>query len=483
MKFKIALFLLISAPFCQAQLGMGNNTTPNSSAVLDLSSTNKGLLTPRLTNAQRDAILSPALGLLIYNTDDNDFNSYNGEQLGWQDFATGYTSVESNSQIFNSSIVDQIATGMSVTPEKGTYSVMFNSEFENTDTIITLPATRISLLDSLTEIIANLDDYFIIGTPEYNSIGHTHYASYIDNVGQGSLISNNLLTTYYTFDKLTIYPGAYNESAAINFVGDGEVTFDGLGNPNAKFIIRAGAAINTAIGVKFKLVNGAKANNIFWLATGAMGIGATNEMKGNCITRYGAIAIGIGSNLDGRLLTSIGALTMGNGNLSIPNETSFIDFKSLVSFLAFTGGGDINVTGDVSTETNLKGDLFTCEAFNNFGFQSPYGTGNAEADIQPIIGPPVRLVGKLYRCLGPEIIPGEIIINNFESFGTFSLYKNNILIPYTAKTVVSNKNSDIITLQTIATVDGTDIIDVRWKTAAGNTVLMGNRNLTFLKVQ
>ena len=142
MKFKIALFLLISSPFCQAQLGMGNNTTPNSSAVLDLSSNNKGLLAPRLTNAQRDAIVSPAVGLLIYNTDDQDFNSYNGTLLGWQDFATGYTSVAANSEIFTTSTVDETATGMAVAPKQGTYSVMFNSQFQNSDNFVTTATTR-----------------------------------------------------------------------------------------------------------------------------------------------------------------------------------------------------------------------------------------------------------------------------------------------------------------------------------------------------
>ncbi len=481
MKFKIALFLLISSPFCQAQLGMGNNTTPNSSAVLDLSSNNKGLLAPRLTNAQRDAIQSPAVGLLIYNTDDQDFNSYNGTLLGWQDFATGYTSVSANSEILTTSTVDVSATGMTVTPKKGTYSVMFNSQFNNSDTFITTTATRESFLLNLDDLIHDLDDYFITGTTNYNSITHTHYASYNGSVGVGSPISNELQANYANL-ALTLYPGAYYEGAAINFVGGAVVTFDGLGDPNAKFIFKAGAAINTGIGVTFVLVNGAKANNIFWLATGAMSIGATNEMKGNCVSRAGAMAVGIATNLDGRILTSAGALTMGNGTLSIPNETSFINFRALVSFLGFTGAGDINITGaPATTYTNINGDLFTCQAFNNFGFTPPF---NGITDgTQPVIGPPVTLVGKLYHCTGPQVATGGIIINNSDSSGTFSLYKNNILIPYTAKTVVSNKNSDIITLQTIATVNGTDVIDVRWKTASGNTIIMGNRNLTLLKVQ
>lgn len=69
----------------QAQVGIGT-PTPNSSAQLDITSTNKGFLMPRMTQAQRDAIASPATGLLIYQTDGAPgYYSYNGTawvQLG-----------------------------------------------------------------------------------------------------------------------------------------------------------------------------------------------------------------------------------------------------------------------------------------------------------------------------------------------------------------------------------------------------------------
>ena len=60
--------LWLAAPAVQAQTGIGT-TTPHPSAALDVSSTNKGLLLPRLTQAQREAIGSPAPGLVVYQTD------------------------------------------------------------------------------------------------------------------------------------------------------------------------------------------------------------------------------------------------------------------------------------------------------------------------------------------------------------------------------------------------------------------------------
>jgi hypothetical protein len=52
--------------------------TPAASALLDLTSTTKGFLPPRMTEAQRDAIASPATGLVVYNTDTNALNYYDG---------------------------------------------------------------------------------------------------------------------------------------------------------------------------------------------------------------------------------------------------------------------------------------------------------------------------------------------------------------------------------------------------------------------
>lgn len=50
-------------------VGIGANTSINGSAILDITSTTKGFLPPRMTNAQRTAISTPAIGLIVYCTD------------------------------------------------------------------------------------------------------------------------------------------------------------------------------------------------------------------------------------------------------------------------------------------------------------------------------------------------------------------------------------------------------------------------------
>lgn len=67
---RLLLFLLSAPLFSIAQNNVGIGTAiPNASALLELSSTSKGILIPRMTQAQRAAIANPAQGLLVYQTD------------------------------------------------------------------------------------------------------------------------------------------------------------------------------------------------------------------------------------------------------------------------------------------------------------------------------------------------------------------------------------------------------------------------------
>jgi hypothetical protein len=66
MKQRILLFaLLYATTLTQAQVGIGTNT-PNASSQLDVSSTSKGFLPPRMTAAQRNAISTPVAGLMVW---------------------------------------------------------------------------------------------------------------------------------------------------------------------------------------------------------------------------------------------------------------------------------------------------------------------------------------------------------------------------------------------------------------------------------
>jgi hypothetical protein len=86
----LMLFFMLQTPCfilsakAQGNVGIGT-TSPNASALLDLTSLSRGLLVPRMLQSQRNAISSPATGLLVFCTDSvspsfppNTFYYYNG---------------------------------------------------------------------------------------------------------------------------------------------------------------------------------------------------------------------------------------------------------------------------------------------------------------------------------------------------------------------------------------------------------------------
>lgn len=72
MRLLFVLFSLLAGTFIFSQQGVAINTdgsAPHTSAMLDVKSTSRGLLLPRVSYNQRTAIASPAAGLIVYQTD------------------------------------------------------------------------------------------------------------------------------------------------------------------------------------------------------------------------------------------------------------------------------------------------------------------------------------------------------------------------------------------------------------------------------
>ncbi len=99
-KLKTILFvIMVGSPFVTpAQVSINeDNSPPDSSAMLHVKSTNKGLLIPRMTTVQRKGINSPADGLMVYDTDDSTFYFY--KKNCWEKIGNGISEWKENGNI------------------------------------------------------------------------------------------------------------------------------------------------------------------------------------------------------------------------------------------------------------------------------------------------------------------------------------------------------------------------------------------------
>jgi hypothetical protein len=78
----LAVLLCYLRGFSQVAINT-DGSNPDPSAGLEVKFTNKGFLPPRLTTTQRDAISTPATGLVIFNTTNNRLEYYGGVSAGW----------------------------------------------------------------------------------------------------------------------------------------------------------------------------------------------------------------------------------------------------------------------------------------------------------------------------------------------------------------------------------------------------------------
>ena len=400
--------------------------TPDPSSILEMRTTDKGILIPRMTTVERDAITAPATGLMIYNNETNQYNFYNGSAwVFWGSAA--YLSATSGETLSTISTADVVISGMTKTAlEAGTYSVLFNGQ-------VSIPAADYTTGFSTADAAADLNLIYndIMAIP----VTGTHALTF----GSGE----------------TLLPGVYNVAGAASIAGT--LTLDGNNETNPLFIIRANAgAFNTAASVNVILTNGATPENVFWIADGAIGLGASTKISGTLFS-HGAAVAGGSSIVTGRLLTTLGAISYGQGALSVATGNCIIDFRSLSNFIIFTSSGGVANTG----ASVYNGDI---------------GTGGGA-----ITGfPTANVNGTIFES------GSTTVVTPVNHMATFSLYKNDVLIPYSSRTRTHLNNPSDLSLQGISTVGVGDTIDVRWKideqASDGIEISVLNRILTLIKV-
>lgn len=77
--YRIGIFFIFIQNFTFGQVGI-NTITPDLSSLLEISSDHTGLLVPRMNQNEKNAILGPAESLIIYNTNDNGYEAFDGTE-------------------------------------------------------------------------------------------------------------------------------------------------------------------------------------------------------------------------------------------------------------------------------------------------------------------------------------------------------------------------------------------------------------------
>jgi len=448
MKKILIIILILFTQKNHAQVGIGT-FLPDASSVLDLTSVNKGILIPRMTTAMRNSIDSPALSLLIFNTDEGEYNYYNGAILGWQKISREYKSVAAIGQISTTSktdiavtdLIDKtlVATVATVAPvTAGSYLVTFNSQYYN---------KPIGTFFPIASAFLGTDQLKIDLQTAYNTL-----------TGMTKTINPDIAASIV--DGQTVFPGVYSISGAASVAGT--LHLDAQGDPTKLFVFRIGGAFACGAATIMVLDGGAQANNVFWIAEGASSVGAGSTFKGTLIVNAGAVAFGASSTLEGRCFTLGGAITFGPATANIPIGTPPINLGTLPSLVLFSGLGAITNAGT----SIINGDIGT-----DSGVISGFGT-------------PTKL-GKIFTPDSPDQPAGCGCIvytpNNNPSIAKFGIFQNGNLIASSTKSLSCNGSVLDLSLQAIAKVTAGQSIDVKWNTDT-EEIALGNRTLTITKV-
>jgi uncharacterized repeat protein (TIGR01451 family)/gliding motility-associated-like protein len=246
--------------------------------------------------------------------------------------------------------------------------------------------------------VTNLGISFItgdVGTNDGLTLGHlpifvTGDVHFIPDGGTVQAASD-LLNVYNYLNTLPddielLYPAQLGNNLVLTphtYIMNGITTFtdtlflNAEGDANAVFVIKVKGAFSTSTFSNVKLINEAKAENVFWVIDGAVDINNFSTFNGTIICNNGAISLNFGTTLNGRALTTNGALSSSAITAIIPSGCSntyapTVTIEPANGTACVSGPGSLSVT---ATGTNLtyqwrKGTVDLVNGINISGVHS-----------------------------------------------------------------------------------------------------------------
>ena len=389
----LCLFSIIVSVPAFAQIGIGT-TTPAPSAALEVSSTDndKGILIPRISAAQKDAIVNPAEGLLIYQiTAPVGFYYYAGTSWKWIANATDLATVGNaatatklatprniNGIVFDGSADIIVPTVTSISAlTLGTSGIDLSSTVANGTT------TPVITLNVPTASGTNRGALSSADWTTFNGKQNTITLTTTGTSGAAIFASNTINIPNYgsTFSGYVPYKGATDSvnlgaydltvnSLRVGRGGGGIATNTAIGN--APLFANTTGSRNTAIGNNSLYTNTVGYNNtaiganaLFANIDGdlntATGISALEDnTTGNSNTATGTFALG--DNTSGSSNTAIGQGALRKNTTATYNTA--IGFNSLTANI---DGYNNTATGVNALAANTSGYFNTATGVNALG--------------------------------------------------------------------------------------------------------------------
>jgi hypothetical protein len=280
-----------------------NGATPDASAMLDISATNKGLLVPRValtSTAVAGPITSPTTSLLVYNTatagvaPDNVVPGYyywNG--TAWTPFGSG--------------------SGWALAGNAGTDAATnFIGTTDDTDLVFQTDGTEVMRLysgggmdlNAGTSVSTELTALYAVGTT------NNYLEMNIQNLSNGALASSDIVAT------------ANNGSDGSVYVDLG-INSQGYSNNNSNILNGKNLAYLYANAADFSIGNGAKGKDLIFFTNPTSGVTGTNTANGlerMRVNSNGKVTIGTNANA-GDLEVQGTASKTGGGTWAVASDS------------------------------------------------------------------------------------------------------------------------------------------------------------------
>lgn len=364
-----ALLLVAKSGTCQTNIfpssgsaGIGT-TTPNVSSLLEMVSSSKGLLIPRMTMAQRNAIASPATGLLIFQINSTPgFYFYTGS--AWAPLSVPAGANKSLSNLTTTSINQSLLPAANSTIGLGDATHLWNTLWVAGDANIAGVAIgkgtgtgpgNISMgynclnnnttgngnvAIGTTALISNTTGYSNIALGSASSQGNTsgganiavgYNALFANSAGNRNVAigTNTLYTNQQSYNTAVGDEAAYYNTTGGNLtaLGSNALHYNTIGNNNTAIGVSAltfntSGSGNSALGLQALLNNTTGINNT---ASGVSSLSQNNTGSTNVAIGYEALY----SNISGNGNTAVGTYA-GKYNTAYSNTTA-LGFAASVS--------------------------------------------------------------------------------------------------------------------------------------------------------